>query len=212
MSRADLGELPVRRLAGGEESAAGAVLARSFRHDPLVRYYFGNEEPGRKRLARVFGYAVRYAVLEGEVLAIGQPICGIAAWLPPGHTELQSWSALRAGGAGLAVLLGPQVTSRTERYGQFAKAIHRRHMKDPHWYLYVLGVDPGHQGHGLAGALLRWMIRRLDRDGRRCYLETHNPDNLRLYEHFGFHVVADTCIPGTNVPHWAMVRNPRTDG
>jgi ribosomal protein S18 acetylase RimI-like enzyme len=212
MNNDEARELPIRRLARREEGAASAVLARAFRHDPLVAYYFADEELGEQRLIRVFGFAVRYALLEGEIYGVGERLEGVAAWLPPGNTSLRSWAALRAGGAGLAMALGPRVTSRTERYGQFARTIHHKHMKEPHWYLYVLGVDPAHQSTGLAGALVRPMTRRFDAHGRSCYLETHNPRNIPIYRHFGFQVAEEVQMPGSGVTHWAMVREPGQRG
>ena len=52
------------------------------------------------------------------------------------------------------------------------------------------------------------MLDRCDREGVPCYLETHNEQNLGLYEHFGFEVKEKGVLPGSNRSHWAMLRNP----
>lgn len=53
---------------------------------------------------------------------------------------------------------------------------------------------------------LRPVFDYLDRQGLPCYLDTHNPANLPFYEHYGFKVVEEGRLPGTDRPHWAMLR------
>jgi ribosomal protein S18 acetylase RimI-like enzyme len=60
------------------------------------------------------------------------------------------------------------------------------HPREPHWYLPLIGVDPGWQQLGYGSALLRHALERCDRDGLPAYLESTNLRNLPLYERFGF--------------------------
>ena len=50
--------------------------------------------------------------------------------------------------------------------------IDRLHIKEPHWYVFVLGVRPERQGEGLGRALLDPALARADRDRLPAYLET----------------------------------------
>jgi ribosomal protein S18 acetylase RimI-like enzyme len=70
-------------------------------------------------------------------------------------------------------------------------------------------VDPRHQGKGLARRLLKAMFERLDREGLPCFLETESTTNVAIYKKYGFAVVEEGKIPGTEVPHWAMLREPQ---
>jgi len=75
-----------------------------------------------------------------------------------------------------------------------------------HWYLMVIGVDPMYQGRGYASALIKPTLAQIDREHLPCYLETNNERNVPIFEHYGFKVVEAGIIPGTNVSHWAMLR------
>ncbi|MGQ9780270.1 MAG: GNAT family N-acetyltransferase [Bacillota bacterium] len=96
--------------------------------------------------------------------------------------------------------------SRLEEYSRYSREMHRRHAPFPHWYLLVIGVADRYRGRGYAGRLLRPVFEHLDRQGLPCYLETHNPANLGFYEHYGFKVIEEGRLPGTDRPHWAMLR------
>jgi ribosomal protein S18 acetylase RimI-like enzyme len=70
----------------------------------------------------------------------------------------------------------------------------------------VLGVDPTCQGQGIGGALLHAGLERADVSNLPCYLETMNPDNVPLYQKFGFAIASEGDIPNSNVHVWSMVR------
>ncbi len=63
-----------------------------------------------------------------------------------------------------------------------------------------------YRGQGLASRLIRPLLEEFDKKKLACYLETHNPSNVAIYEHFGFKVVEEGKIPGTDMTHWAMLR------
>jgi hypothetical protein len=46
----------------------------------------------------------------------------------------------------------------------------------------------------------------MDAAGLPIYLETAEPQNVGLYEHFGFAVVHESTIPGSRLTNWAMLR------
>lgn len=70
----------------------------------------------------------------------------------------------------------------------------------------LLGVDPTRQGQGIGSKLLSAGVERADTSGLPCYLETMNPDNVPLYQKFGFAVANEGDIPESNVHVWGMVR------
>lgn len=55
-------------------------------------------------------------------------------------------------------------------------------------HIIYLAVDPDMQHHGLADLLVGEVIRYADRHRMMVSLETHNPKNVAMYEHFGFKV------------------------
>jgi predicted N-acetyltransferase YhbS len=81
------------------------------------------------------------------------------------------------------------------------------HPSEPHWYLAVRGVDPGRQGVGVGGTLLRAGLARCDRERLPVYLDTGKPENLEYYVRFGFTVSADIFIVGGPTA-WLLRREP----
>ena len=76
------------------------------------------------------------------------------------------------------------------------------------WYLYSLTVHPDHQHKGLASKVMRAVLDFFDATGQSCYLETNKHCNVLMYEHYGFQLMETGTIPGTNVAHYAMRREP----
>ena len=54
------------------------------------------------------------------------------------------------------------------------------------WYLEYLAVDPSTQGSGLGSLILKESLKVIDELGEAAYLESSNPQNMSLYERFGF--------------------------
>ena len=57
--------------------------------------------------------------------------------------------------------------------------------------------------------LLRAGLERADTSGLPCYLETTNPQDVPLYQKFGFTIASEGEIPGSSVWMWGMVRPQR---
>lgn len=94
---------------------------------------------------------------------------------------------------------------RTDAY------ITRRHVRGPHYYLFVLGVDPELQRRGLGRALLAALSQRADADGLPCYLETDRATSVALYKSVGYEVLTEEDVPRVAGLHlWTMQRPRRS--
>lgn len=82
-----------------------------------------------------------------------------------------------------------------------------KHPREPHYYMFILGVKPEHQGRGTGTALMR-PVRPPDLRSRGgpAYLEASAPRNRYLYARNGFEVVGETGLPGGGPPVWRMWR------
>lgn len=67
-------------------------------------------------------------------------------------------------------------------------------------------MDPGHQGRGAGGALLRSRLARADQAGEPAYLETSAADNTAIYQRFGFQPGAVLPVPAGAPAHTPMWR------
>lgn len=90
------------------------------------------------------------------------------------------------------------------RAAKFNAIWHAHDPKQPHWHLGPLGISPNRQGQGIGSCLLKYFCEHLDRLRAPAYLETGKPENVRLYERFGFTVTATAQFRG--VPMWFMWR------
>ena len=181
------------------------TLARAFQHDPLFVHALPNALQRMRRLPAFFGLCVRYAEQYGEIYTDpGQN--GVALWLPPGGSTVTSWRALLAGMWLTPLKVGLGAVFRLGNLQPLAERIHKRFAPGPHWYLFLLGVDPASQGQGLGGLLLRPALQRADQAHLPCYLETNNPAALPFYQKHAFSIVAEQHAKGSGPGLWAMRR------
>jgi GNAT superfamily N-acetyltransferase len=78
------------------------------------------------------------------------------------------------------------------------------HPQESHYYLEYLGVTPEYQGRGLGSAILKYVTTKADEENTGCYLETASPNNVSLYQRYGFDVFAEKNIIG--LKSWFMWR------
>ncbi|HEU69005.1 MAG TPA: N-acetyltransferase [Candidatus Acetothermia bacterium] len=206
------GQARLLRLTRGELPAATAALAEAFADYPLLVHAVPDPER-RKPLARAFSAAaLGYALRWGEAYASSPAMEGIAAWVPSPHFPLTAGKTLRAVPLAVLVTLGRNGGGRMRGAAAYLDALHRELAPADHLFLFVLGVRPEFRGRGHASRLLRPVLARLDREGRPCYVDTVNGDAVAMYEHFGFRVLAESRIPGTDLTAWALVRQPAPPG
>ena len=88
--------------------------------------------------------------------------------------------------------------------------VERHHPKEPHYYLQVIGTDPGKQGKGYGGVVMRRQLAIADAARMPCYLESSKDTNIPIYQSFGFEVTGEIRLP--NGPTlYAMWRKARAD-
>ena len=167
------------------------MLARAFHDDPVFGWMLPGEGSRHRRLGRYFVTELHHESLchgAVEVACVDRGIAGAAVWFPPGTWSGTEVSALpgylRAFGRRLLI---------ASRYQSVAVRVHPR--EHPHWYLAIIGVDPVRQGYGVGAALLRSRLRWCDQEGLPAYLESSNPGNVPLYQHFGFNITGTLGLP-----------------
>lgn len=189
---------------------AAAVLNRAFRDDPLDSYLLPDPVRREQAFLPMWKAVVSHALAYGQVFTTAA-VEGVACWLPPGRTDLGIWQMLRTGLALPRSLLGLGREARRRSLALVPETdkLHHDAIRAPHWYLWVLGVEPARHGQGIGGALLRSILDRADAEHTPCYLETVTPDNVAFYAKRGFQVVGEVqVVAGLTI--WAMVRVPQT--
>ncbi|MBW2622651.1 MAG: GNAT family N-acetyltransferase [Deltaproteobacteria bacterium] len=187
---------------------AGDIQAEAFRTDPLYAVLFPIEKERGPKLRLFFQFLMRYGFLYGEVYVVSPASEAAAIWIPSEMSEHNKERNLKANVMEMVDGMGQESRARIARWGVFSSEIHHRVAPFKHFYLQVLGVHPGFQGRGLSSILVRPILARLDKEDLPSYLETQNPDNVPLYEHFGYEVADESIFPDSDLTSWAMIRYP----
>ncbi|MBN1121203.1 MAG: GNAT family N-acetyltransferase [Anaerolineae bacterium] len=197
------------RLTRADIKPAGAMLARAFFEDVHSVAFFPDPQVRRKKLKYAFEFIVRYGVLFGEVYAPTSALEGAAAWVYSTRIERTLLHLIRCRAPSLALKSGLGVLRKQLPINTFIENLHHEQTPFPHWFLDPLGVDPDQQGKGYASRLMRPMLARCDREQMPIYLYTNRASNVAMYEHYGFEVLSEDKLPGTEIPHWTMLRQPK---
>jgi GNAT superfamily N-acetyltransferase len=187
---------------------ARTALARAFFDYNVVVYAAPDATRRAAGVTALYGAFLSDCLRFGEVYGTSG-VVGAACWLPPQRSTITLLRQIRAGMYQLPLRFGITGFNRLLAYDAIAWKLHHAHASQPHWYLAALGVEPEHQGQGIGGALMQPILTRADAQGLPCYLETHRPENVRLYQRHGFDVCCHCDVPGHPVPVWAMLRRPR---
>lgn len=193
------------RCRPAQVAAAATMLAHAFEADPMMRYVLPLPVHRQFALPSLMVAGLQVGMQGGEVrLASGT--AAAASWLGPGEpagTPGDDAEALAAVGQAL----GPDAAARlAEVTGEFAR-VRAELVPGPHWYLALLGVEPGEQGRGLGSLLVAELLQRAAAASLPVYLETTNEANLAFYRRHGFTVARAGATPG-GLAYWAMRHEP----
>ena len=75
----------------------------------------------------------------------------------------------------------------------------------------IVAVDESMRGKGAFRRLVTPVLDFADKEKIPVVLETHNYDNVGLYEHFGFDLVKTIKSGETPIEQYCMIRNPVTE-
>jgi|HubBroStandDraft_1064217.scaffolds.fasta_scaffold304073_2 ribosomal protein S18 acetylase RimI-like enzyme len=201
------GDAPIVRRARGEDAdAVVSVLARAFDTDPAIGYFL-RQDGKRAQAYRQFFHAFFWHMCfpHGEVWMEGEGL-GAALWTPPGAFQVGFTLVMRMAPPIISAAGFPRVLGTALAMGR-VQAIHP---KEPHFYLFALGVDPAHQGRGIGSAMLRKVLERCEADGVGAYLEASTTESAKLYARHGFAGADEFRMAKDAPPIWPMWRSPRS--
>ena len=186
----------VRPAQASDAQQVFASVTSAFVADPPARWMYPDDRQ-YERFFPTFVEAFGGAAIARGTAAVAKGGSGAALWFPPGTTPDED---------ALAALLEKSIAD-TEKQNAFAvfDEMARQHPEEPHWYLPLIGVVPGQQGHGYGSALLDHGLAQCDREGLPAYLEATSPRSVPLYERHGFRLVGEIRI-GRCPPIFPMLR------
>ena len=178
------------------------TLVSAFSADPLMNWI----SPSAAFLRMSLEFAMPAYLCSGYSYSDADR-CGVALWARPDAlpklavTWKDVWRLYRVGG--LRSLI---------RFYKVERLSERWHPAEPHYYLFMIGVNTAAKGKGTGKRLIRHVLDQCDDEGVGAYLENSNEKNLTFYESVGFKVT-NVIELGAGAPRmWLMWREPQTKG
>ncbi len=193
-----------------DSTEASQLRARAFFDSPMWQWIVPDEEHRRRVMLLWSRAAIVWGRLAGNMLAVGNPIRGVALWARPGMADADvdpdgtrgtNWPEVEDA-------IGPTGVRRLEMSAELQRPLRERYMPAGSWYLNLLGVDPEAQRTGVGSALLRDMWTRLDAEGAATYLETAKAANVPYYLKQGCEIVHEGVLPDGGPEYWCFLRHP----
>lgn len=190
--------IEVRAATADDEAAVMDIVTLAFAADPPTRYWWPHASDYMQWWPR-FAAAAGSRAFESGTATVTADLSGAALWLPPGVERDE---------ARIAALDMPGTEEDEVISGELGAAMAAHHPHGPHWYLWLIAVDPRMKGRGVGSALLKHTLAQCDAAGEIAYLESSTPQNVPLYERHGFEVTG--LIKVRDIPPLTpMIRYPR---
>jgi GNAT superfamily N-acetyltransferase len=196
--------IEARTAAAGAVPTVAAALADAFINDPVYTWMLPGTQRLKPRLRTMFAAEMeQYVLPNGGTVWTTSDYDGAACELPPGACEMpksmtgkEALTWLRAFGTRLLLA------------GRVQRAMEKRHLPEPHFYVRIVGVRPALQGKGVGSALMQPTLERADSAGVATYIEASSKRSAALYERLGFVHVGVLELPEGGPPVWRMRRPP----
>lgn len=177
------------------------TLALAFQSDPALSWIVP-DAARRKAVLRGLFRSVVPADGKAGVVTHSQGNESAALWRAPGQADASF-------GEFVATMLPMLAVFRSclPRALSVSNGISAHRPQGNYWYLHYIGVRPDHQGKGFGGHLIRERIAVADVVGMPCWLETATPENVSLYQRFGFAIATEWDVPSGGPHFWGMMRS-----
>jgi len=125
----------------------------------------------------------------------------VSVWFPPGtdHSEDEDPDRFSA-----EEFKNPKTMERLQVVNTVIEALTGHLSEESQWYLHLVIVRPQFTGRGYASRLVRPMLDRAAREGVPCTLITQTMENVHKYERWGFKVVKEMAVPGSQEKFCSM--------
>ncbi len=183
--------MTLRAFASDDIPVVAPALARALADDPGWIHVFPDDATRLGKMTKMLGLVSRVVYAPARASWVIERGHGAALWEAPGEHGVGFVESMRLVPR-LAWLIGRRTRAALKLFGE----MERRHMKEPHHYLAVLGIDPAHQGKGLGPRLIAPVLDRADAERRPCWLESTNPKNHTFYVRCGFEIADQHAVDG----------------
>ncbi len=195
---------PVLQLAAADDvPPIATALADAFLDDPVYTWMLPGTRRLKPRLRAMFTAEVeQYGLPQGTVWTTAGSDGAVIA-LPPGAWEMPKSMTLAQ-----ALLWARAFGPRLRLAARVQRAMEERHLREPHFYVRIIGVRTALQGQGLGSALMQPTLQQADSAGLPAYIEASTERSAALYERLGFRHMGVLRLPEGGPPLRLMRRPP----
>lgn len=167
------------------------VLARAYLTNPLHVTAFG---PGDFARNEAF-FRAALTVMKGQkfVAVEATRVRGFVHWAPFPHCQFSKVEKLRMAPA-MVRDFGIRSALRVSRW---LSAWSEHDPQEAHSHLGPIGVEPEAQGRRIGQRMMELHCDELDRTGQTSYLETDRLENVSFYGRYGFKIIGEIRVLGT---------------
>ena len=200
-------DIPLQRAPISDSARLAELFTAAFRDDSLTLYLRSIAKDAKSVMRDNFRLVIERTYVNGAVFRTSEKYEGAAVWFLAGFPKSNFRSNWRILLFKLNQFRLHDISKAIPFYLKIEKA-HIRNVRQPHYYLELLGVDPKHQGEGFASQLMQPVLAHADAPRRLCYLETETQKNVAMYEHYGFKVVGKMPSTFSSEMYYMMLRKP----
>ena len=187
----------IRKLDPSQLEAASNALMMGFSTDPFQRWLMPDPTIYYKNFKKWTINTCKQSFLEEGVFG-DENNYGTAVWFPPGF-DIDF--------ADVSETFKEIPKDRKAEAFKMFEMMGESRVHDA-WYLEYLAVDPSKQGSGLGSLILKESLKVIDELGEAAYLESSTPQNMSLYERFGFRFLKKIQV-GSSPQINTMFRQPK---
>lgn len=177
------------------------VLTAAFAEDPHANWLAGTGPGQEKRLRLIMEFAFEQGLVAREAY-LSPDNNAVAIWRL-GSEPPTSWRFISL----YLKFVRTLGWRRIREMGRLEKEIARQYPRDREFLqLWLLGVDPAHQGRGLSSRMLDARLAEAARQQLPVYLETSTRKNVALYRRKGFAVYHEFVLDAATETQIFMMR------
>lgn len=181
------------------------TLADGFSQYNLFKYAcFGKYD--HRKMSYFWAFNIVLNLPDAICIADSKEVNSVLIYIPPRSKEPGLLSYLKANVVKMAFKVGMRRAIRLSRFDNEAQKVAKRYMSAHDGYLFAFATRLDKQGQHYGKPLMNALLHYLDATGQGCYLETLNPGNVGLYEHFSFSLKEQVIVKTGNLTMYAMYR------
>ena len=192
--------------------AIATYMGKSFLEDPMNKAQMEGVTHKEKLMRANARLAIKHAAMINALhLLDNDPRAIMIAYDSNNNNRiLEAWTNIRTIGATFLTLGFKETMKLFRNMKVLVKVLNfswpNEFVNGRQYRVKIISIDKSLRGTGAFRRLITPAIEYAERQGIPMVLETHNPSNVGLYEHFGFELVKTISSPDTDVQQYCMIR------